>query len=388
MLVRFAPVQVLAVRRLSFLFWGGGAQMDESLLTDGERAKIVNWERKHVFKDELSIHEAACFLANFHPALTPSNAMQSRIYYFECRLFDSVLMDAVGRLHLLEYEARRKDEEHPEQSTFPKIAFERWRQVNNEGEDCFNDRYPLAQSLPFESKQAAIPWQTRKAIYVWEFAHLLAGIEPDYSNESDGIPKKAAVWLGVLKEDLRHKRERFVLCGVTSLNLPWGENDASFPIDAYKKFCMERGISWPELMGGNDALYGGINREGGKCAEQNGDECGINECAKQKVEIPPAPDDLSIVDGLTVADVRRMCERSGALASVLRAVAQWQAIEKENPERMTKESLIAGLKRAARRDGWGAQKGELAEKSQSEPLRKMILDEWRPGGRPRKDANN
>ena len=101
-----------------------------------------------------------------------------------------------------------------------------------------------------------------------------------------------------------------------------------------------------------------------------------------------APDDQAIIEGLTVADVRRMCEHSGALASVLRAVAQWQAIEKENPERMTKESLIAGLKRAARRDGWGAQKGELAEKSQSEPLRKMILDEWRPGGRPRKDANN
>ncbi len=103
---------------------------------------------------------------------------------------------------------------------------------------------------------------------------------------------------------------------------------------------------------------------------------------------PEAPSCQVIIEGLTVADVRRMCERSGALASVLRVVAQWQAIEKENPERMTTDVLLSKLKIAARKDSWGTDKGELAEKSQAEPLRKMILGEWRPGGRPRKDSNN
>lgn len=102
---------------------------------------------------------------------------------------------------------------------------------------------------------------------------------------------------------------------------------------------------------------------------------------------PEASGATEIIDGLTVADVRRMCERSGALASVLRAVAQWQAIEKENPERMTTDVLLSKLKIAARKDGWGTDKGELA-KSQKEQLQKMILDKWRPGGRPRKNSND
>lgn len=110
--------------------------------------------------------------------------------------------------------------------------------------------------------------------------------------------------------------------------------------------------------------------------------------AKKGTPQTEAPDDQAIIEGLTVADVRRMCERSGAFASVLRAVAQWHAIGNENPERMTKESLEAGLKIAARKDGWGTDKGELAEKSQAEPLRKMILGEWRQGGRPRKNSND
>lgn len=344
--------------------------MNESLLTDGERAKIVDWERKHIFKDELSIHEAACFLANFHPALPPSNEMQSRINYFENRLFDSVLMDAVGGLHLLSYKARRKDEEHPERSTFPKIAFERWRQVNNEGEDCFNNRYQLAQGLSFESKQAAIPWQTRKAIYVWEFAHLLAGIEPDYSNESEGIPKKAAVWLEVLKEDLDRKRERFVLCGVTSHNLPWGENDASFPIDAYKKFCMARGISWPELLGGDDALYGGINRECEKGAEQNAGEYGINEGAKQKAEIPSFPDDQIIIDGVTVADIRALADKSNPRYrnELHAALCVWASFEHEPvPEGVTvKDAVLRRL------NDWAEDQDATFKKSEIDRIAVMV----------------
>lgn len=136
-----------------------------------------------------------------------------------------------------------------------------------------------------------------------------------------------------------------------------------FPIEAYRKFCESHDLTFP-----------------------------LDDEANTQKETSPqpkalAPDDQAIIEGLTVADVRRMCERSGALASVLRVVAQWQAIEKENPERMTTDVLLSKLKIAARKDGWGTDKGELA-KSQKEQLQKMILDEWRPGGRPRKDSNN
>lgn len=137
-----------------------------------------------------------------------------------------------------------------------------------------------------------------------------------------------------------------------------------FPIEAYREICKRLKLRFP-----------------------------LDDVADSQTETCPqpkalAPDDQGIIEGLTVADVRRMCERSGALASVLRVVAQWQAIEKENPERMTTDVLLSKLKIAARKDGWGTDKGELAEKSQAEPLKKMILDEWRPGGRPRKDSNN
>lgn len=102
---------------------------------------------------------------------------------------------------------------------------------------------------------------------------------------------------------------------------------------------------------------------------------------------PEAPNDQTVIGDLTVADVRQMCERSGALASVLRAVAKWQAIEKENPERMTKDALKALLKAAARQDGWGTDRGEISSK-QSDLLGKLITDTFQSGGRPRKNAND
>lgn len=209
----------------------------------------------------------------------------------------------------------------------------------------------------------------------------------------------------------------FSLCGARAKEWVDGIWQAEFSIDAYKEFCLKMNVDWPDSLGGNAVLEEYRSQRQmeknalileGLCSPTNQNERHAEETPpwdlpleqdksesdsdKQKESEISQPeckfsDTQTIIEGLTVADVRRMCERSGALASVLRAVAQWQAIEKENPERMTTDVLLSKLKIAARKDGWGTDKGELA-KSQKEQLQKMILDKWRPGGRPRKNSND
>ena len=149
------------------------------------------------------------------------------------------------------------------------------------------------------------------------------------------------------------------------LDKTWDQNeyaDMEFPIEAYRKLCKRLNLPFP--------LDDGAGTQ-------------ASEIPQQK---PEAPNDLMLIDGLTVADVRAMCERSGALASVLRAVAKWQAIKKENPERMTESALKAQLRAAARKDGWGTNRGEISS-NQSELLTKLITDGFQSGGRPRKTSN-
>lgn len=136
-----------------------------------------------------------------------------------------------------------------------------------------------------------------------------------------------------------------------------------FPIEAYRKLCRRLNLPFPL---------------------DDQEETRAGESSQQK---PEAPSCQVIIDGLTMADVRRMCERSGALASVLRAVAKWQTIEKENPERMTVDALKANLRAAARQDGWGTDRGEISS-NQSEMLSKLITDKFQSGGRPRKNAKD
>ena len=116
------------------------------------------------------------------------------------------------------------------------------------------------------------------------------------------------------------------------LDKTWNRNeyaDMEFPIEAYRKLCKRLKLQFPF---------------------DDGEDSQTETSPQPKAH---APDDQAIIEGLTVADVRRMCERSGALASVLLAVAKWQAIGNENPDRMTEDALRAGLKIAARDDCWG-----------------------------------
>ena len=125
-----------------------------------------------------------------------------------------------------------------------------------------------------------------------------------------------------------------------------------FPIEAFRKLCERKGIHYP---------FGTVSKP---------------------LTLPKAEQDLEVVEGVTVTDLQKMCERSAAFHSVIKTVAAWQHIE--NPERMTEEALRASLRIAARKDKWGSNNGELAETTQETPIMNLILGNMRKGGRPKK----
>lgn len=131
--------------------------------------------------------------------------------------------------------------------------------------------------------------------------------------------------------------------------------DVSFPIEAFKKLCERKGIIYPF------------------------------DTISKPLTLPKADQDLEVVEGVTVTDLQKMCERSAAFHSVLKTVATWQHIEKENSGRMTEKALRANLRMAARKDKWGSDNGgELAKNTQETPIVKLILGDMRAGGRPKK----
>lgn len=125
-----------------------------------------------------------------------------------------------------------------------------------------------------------------------------------------------------------------------------------FPVEAFKRACEQKGIPYPF------------------------------DTISKPLTLPKAEQDLEVVEGVAVSDIKKMCERSAAFHSVLKTVSAWQRIE--NPERMTEEALRASLKIAARKDKWGSDNGELAKTTQETPIVKLILGDIRAGGRPKK----
>lgn len=136
-----------------------------------------------------------------------------------------------------------------------------------------------------------------------------------------------------------------------------------YPVEAYRALCEEH--KWPYPLD---------------------DAAGTAPAAPAAPQTPKESSGaVLIVDGLTVEDVRAMCQRSPALASALRAVSEWQAIEKENPARMTEDALRSKLRIVAKRDKWGSDiGGEIAPQKQEVPLMKLFTNGWQRGGRPKK----
>lgn len=125
-----------------------------------------------------------------------------------------------------------------------------------------------------------------------------------------------------------------------------------FPVEAFRRVCEQKGIPYPF------------------------------DTVSKPLTFPKADQDLEVVEGVTVTDLQKMCERSAAFHSVLKTVSTWQHIE--NPERMTEEALRASLRIAARKDKWGSDSGELAKTTQENPIVNLILGNMRKGGRPKK----
>lgn len=78
----------------------------------------------------------------------------------------------------------------------------------------------------------------------------------------------------------------------------------------------------------------------------------INEL-KAKLEEYRRGDNSQIVDGLSVADVRKMCEHSAPLKSILVAAAKWHNIPNGNQQKRDEGALESRLNRQAKEDGWG-----------------------------------
>ncbi len=82
-----------------------------------------------------------------------------------------------------------------------------------------------------------------------------------------------------------------------------------------------------------------------------------------------APADQVVFDGVTVADVRKMCEHSAPLKSILIAVSKWHKIPNGNQQRRDDVALESCLNMQAKDDGWGTgQKGGVAK----EDLRVLV----------------
>lgn len=111
-----------------------------------------------------------------------------------------------------------------------------------------------------------------------------------------------------------------------------------FPIEAYRKLCKRLKLRFP-----------------------------LDDVADTQADITSLPkieasDDQEIFDGLTVADVRKMCVHSAPIKSILVAAAKWHNIPNGNQQKRDDDALESCLNRQAKEDGWGtARAGGVAK---------------------------
>lgn len=98
----------------------------------------------------------------------------------------------------------------------------------------------------------------------------------------------------------------------------------------------------------------------------------------------PPPKDAEVMDGLTVADLRKVFDHSPALRDVVAAVAEVQAMPRDGVQKPSAETIEAKIRLKAKKNGWGtADDGSLA-KTQWTGLKTIVLGRGEVG-RPKKE---
>lgn len=244
------------------------------------------------------------------------------------------------------------------------------------------------------TKYEALGWL--RGVSRWsirEASSLLAGDKPRLYGE---LSEMAEYFSKLLNAEIidetpdREKNKVFSLCGfkakvVGVYDAFYAHDFLQFPVQAYFAFSMDKlfpnvaeGCDLPcfgifhdldkesgqsDLIEPVDHEFGGVLRSLGLhhplIMSENG-----GESATELVEetIIAAPLEQIIFEGLSVADVRKMCVHSAPLKSILVAAAKWHNIPNGNQQKRLDSSFESVLNRQAKGDGWGtARDGGVAK---------------------------
>lgn len=162
---------------------------------------------------------------------------------------------------------------------------------------------------------------------------------------------------------------------------PWWR--ARFPVCAYYRWWLKdsHGIKAPRWFShlASDCLPP-VPALPPMVAEEIGEGCE----GMAPVAPVPSPGNAEVVDGLTVADLRKVFDHSPALRDVVAAVAEVQAMPRDGVQKPSAETIEAKIRLKAKKNGWGtADDGSLA-KTQWTGLKTIVLGRGEVG-RPKKE---
>lgn len=98
----------------------------------------------------------------------------------------------------------------------------------------------------------------------------------------------------------------------------------------------------------------------------------------------PSLEETEVVDGVTVAALRKVFDYSPALRDIVAAVAEVQAMPRDGVQNPTADTVAAKIKLKAKAHGWGSAKDGGLSDTQWKGLKTVVLGLDR-GGRPAKD---
>lgn len=230
---------------------------------------------------------------------------------------------------------------------------------------------PLQYGKPIESNPTVCKlYATKTTFTVEEFALLLVGVDPtsfdgtEFSNKAK--KEKISGVLSLIQDEIEYPVDKN---GFPERPRLYGEkmkND-SFSAAAFFEFCQKKKITPPFDW---------------RPKEQQTEN--VTELIASVYAVPaPSPEGAEVVDGVTVAALRKVFDHSPALRDIVTAVAEVQAMPRDGLQKPSAETIEAKIRLKAKRNGWGtADDGSLAG-TQWTVLKTIVLGRDN-GGRPRK----